>query len=299
MEQRLPTDLSVVNRRRIRLGKRLTPYLLTLPGGVWLLVFFVAPFFTVISLSLQTGQLPVFHQTWNLAIYPEAIRTYGSIFGRSFEYAGIATIITLVVAYPMAYCIAFYGGKRKNTWLFLLVLPFLVSYVIRTLLWQFILSDDGPVLGILKNWHVLPQSFHVLATGAAVISGIAYNFLPFTALPLYVSLEKIDRSVIEAARDLYSSNLRVFLHVILPLSIPGIFAAFLLTFVPGVGDYVEASILGGTHNTMIGNIIQLQFLDNFNYPLASALSVILMGVLIVGIIAYGKVLGARSIEEYV
>jgi spermidine/putrescine transport system permease protein len=299
LEQRLPADLSVVGRRRIRLGKRLAPYLLTLPGGVWLLVFFVAPFFTVVSLSLQTGQLPVFHQTWNFGIYPEAVRTYGSIFGRSFEYAGVATIITLVVAYPMAYCIAFYGGKRKNTWLFLLVLPFLVSYVIRTLLWQFILSDDGPVLGILKNWHVLPQSFHVLATGAAVISGIAYNFLPFTALPLYVSLEKIDRSVIEAARDLYSSNVKVFLHVILPLSIPGIFAAFLLTFVPGVGDYVEASILGGTHNTMIGNIIQLQFLDNFNYPLASALSVVLMGVLIVGIVAYGKVLGARSIEEYV
>ena len=299
MEQRLPAGLPVVGRRPIRLGKRLAPYLLTLPGGVWLLVFFVAPFFTVVSLSLQTGQLPVFHQTWNFGIYPEAVRTYGNIFGRSFEYAGIATIATLVVAYPMAYCIAFYGGKHKNTWLFLLVLPFLVSYVIRTLLWQFILSDDGLVLSHLKSWHILPQGFHILATGAAVISGIAYNFLPFTALPLYVSLEKIDRSVIEAARDLYSSNVRVFLHVILPLSIPGIFAAFLLTFVPGVGDYVEASILGGTHNTMIGNIIQLQFLDNFNYPLASALSVILMGVLIIGIVAYGRVLGARSIEEYV
>ena len=216
MEQRLPADLSVVATHRTRLGKRLAPYLLTLPGGVWLLIFFVAPFFTVVSLSLQTGQLPVFHQTWNLAIYPQAVRTYGSYFWRSFEYAGIA-----------------------------------------------------------------------------------YNCLPFTALPLYVSLEKIDRSVIEAARDLYSSNVRVFLNVILPLSIPGIFASFLLTFVPGVGDYVEASILGGTHNTMIGNIIQLQFLDNFNYPLASALSVILMGVLIVGIIAYGRVLGTRSIEEYV
>ena len=299
MEQRLPADLPVVVTHRPRLGKRLAPYLLTVPGGVWLLIFFVAPFFTVVSLSLQTGQLPVFHQTWNFGIYPEAARTYGTYFWRSIWYAGIATIITLVVAYPMAYCIAFYGGRHKNTWLFLLVLPFLVSYIIRTLVWQFILSDDGPVLGLLKNWHLLPQDFHVLATGAAVISGIAYNFLPFTALPLYVSLEKIDRSVIEAARDLYSSNVRVFLHVILPLSIPGIFASFLLTFVPGVGDYVEASILGGTNNIMIGNIIQTQFLDNFNYPLASALSVILMLVLIIGIVAYGKVLGTRSIEEYV
>jgi spermidine/putrescine transport system permease protein len=299
LEQHLPADLPVVRRPRRRLGKRLAPYLLSAPGGIWLLIFFVAPFWFVVSLSLQTGQLPNFRQTLNVGIYPSALTTYAPIFARSFEYAGVATLITLVVAYPMAYWIAFYGGAHKNTWLFLLVLPFLVSYVIRTLVWQFILSDDGPVLGVLKSWHVLPQSFHVLATSVAVISGIAYNFLPFTALPLYVSLEKIDRSVIEAAKDLYSDERNVFLHVILPLSIPGIFASFLLTFVPGVGDYVEASILGGTHNTMIGNIIQLQFLDNFNYPLASALSVLLMLVLIVGIIAYGKVLGARSIEEYV
>ena len=299
MEQHLPAGVPVVRTHRPRRGKRLAPYLLTLPGGVWLAVFFLAPFVTVLSLSLQTGQLPNFHQTFNFAIYPQAIQTYSDIFARSLEYATIATVLTLVVAYPMSYWIAFYGGRHKNTWLFLLVLPFLVSYVIRTLVWQFILSDDGPVLGILKSWHLLPQDFHVLATGAAVIAGIAYNFLPFTALPLYVSLEKIDRNVVEASRDLYASKLQVFLHVILPLSVPGIFAAFLLTFVPGVGDYVEASILGGPHNTMIGNIIQLQFLDNFNYPLASALSVILMLVLVVGIVAYAKVLGARSIEEYV
>jgi spermidine/putrescine transport system permease protein len=299
VEQRVSAGLPVVVRHRPRPGKRLAPYLLTLPGGVFLLIFFLAPFVTVLSLSLQTGQLPDFHQTFNFGIYPEAISQYGDIFIRSFEYASIATVITLVVAYPMAYWIAFHGGRYKNTWLFLLVLPFLVSYVIRTLVWQFILSDDGPVLGLLKGWHLLPQDFHVLATGAAVIAGIAYNFLPFTALPLYVSLEKIDRAVIEAAQDLYSSQYQVLRRVILPLSIPGIFASFLLTFVPGVGDYVEASILGGTHNTMIGNIIQLQFLDNFQYPLASALSVILMAVLVIGIIAYARVLGARSIEEYV
>jgi spermidine/putrescine transport system permease protein len=299
VEQHLPADLPVVARHHPRLGRRLAPYLLSLPGGLFLLIFFLAPFFTVLSLSLQTGQLPDFHQSFNFGIYPEAIRQYGGIFLRSFEYASIATLITLVVAYPMAYWIAFHGGRYKNTWLFLLVLPFLVSYVIRTLVWQFILSDDGPVLGLLKTWHLLPQGFHILATGAAVIAGIAYNFLPFTALPLYVSLEKIDRNVIEAAQDLYSSQYQVLRRVILPLSIPGIFASFLLTFVPGVGDYVEASILGGTHNTMIGNIIQLQFLDNFQYPLASALSVILMGVLVIGIVAYARALGARSIEEYV
>lgn len=281
------------------MGKRLAPYLLTLPGGLWLAVLFLAPFFTVISLSLQTGSFPVFQQTFNVAVYPDAIKTYHVYFIRSLGYATVATVATLVVAYPMSYWIAFHGGKRKNTYLFLLVLPFLVSYVIRTLVWQFILSDEGPVLGLLKSWHLLPASFHVLATAGAVISGIAYNFLPFTALPLYVSLEKIDRSVVEAARDLYSGRLQVFLRVILPLSVPGIFAAFLLTFVPGVGDYVEAALLGGTHNTMIGNVIQTQFLADLNYPVASALSVILMLLLVVGIVAYGKVLGARSIEEYV
>ena len=154
-------------------------------------------------------------------------------------------------------------------------------------------------LGTLKNWHLLPQSFHVLATPFAVVSGIAYNFLPFMALPLYVALERIDRSVVEAARDLYASNRQVFTRVIFPLSVPGVFAGVLLTFVPAVGDYVNASILGGTKTTMIGNIIQLEFLQNFHYPAAAALSFILMGILLVGIFIYARVLGARSIEEYV
>jgi spermidine/putrescine transport system permease protein len=181
----------------------------------------------------------------------------------------------------------------------MLILPFLVSFVIRTLAWQWILSDQGIILGTLKRWNLLPETFHVLATPAAVISGIAYNFLPFMALPLYVALEKIDRSVVDAARDLYADKIEVFRRVILPLSIPGIFAGILLTFVPAVGDYVNAAILGGTKTTMIGNIIQLQFLENFRYPIASALSFLLMAALLIGIFAYAKVLGARSIEDYV
>jgi spermidine/putrescine transport system permease protein len=281
------------------------PYALISPGGLWLLLLFVIPFISVGLMSLQT-----FNQadnpysgtslTWHFATYGDAISQYWPIFVKSLWYALAATLITLVVAYPVSYWIAFRGGRHKNTYLFLLVLPFFVSYVIRTIVWQFILSDDGMILGFLKNTlHVLPSSFHVINTATAVIAGLAYNTLPFTALPLYVSLEKIDRQVVEAAGDLYADAKSRFLKVILPLTIPGIFAAFLLTFVPNMGDYVEASVLGGPNNTMIGNIIQTQFLANSNYPMASALSVILMGFLLIGILVYAWVLGANSIEEYV
>jgi spermidine/putrescine transport system permease protein len=300
MEQHLPTDLHVVTSRRRRWGKRLSPYLLVFPGGMWLLLFFLVPLAFMASISLQTGNIfEGFRLTWRLANFTDVVQRYHVQLLRSLEYGLLATVATLVLAYPLAYWIAFRGGKNKTTFLFLLLLPFLVSFVIRTLVWQFILSDQGIVLGTLKNWHVLPESFHVLATPFAVVSGIAYNFLPFMALPLYVALERIDRSVIEAARDLYSSNLQVFARVILPLSMPGVFAGVLLTFVPAVGDYVNASILGGTRTTMIGNIIQLEFLQNFHYPVAAALSFLLMGGLLIGIFAYAKVLGSRSIEEYV
>src|SRR5207247_805383 len=197
--------------------------------------------------------------TWHLQNYVDAVQRYRVQFIRSLEYAFVATAVTLVVSYPLAYWIAFRGGRYKTTFLFLLLLPFFVSFVIRTLAWQFILSDDGLVLGTLKTWHLLPADFHVLASTTAVVAGIAYNYLPFMALPLYVSLERIDRRVVEAAKDLYASRREVFLRVILPLSLPGIFGGVLLTFVPAVGDYVNASILGGVNNTMIGNIIQAQF----------------------------------------
>jgi len=288
----------VVPRRRR--GKRLAPYFLILPGGLWLLIFFLIPILFMASMSLQTGSLEEgFRLTWHFGRYAEVLKQYRPQFVRSFVFGVISTSITLVVSYPVAYWIAFRGGRHKTTFLFLLLLPFFVSFVIRTLAWQFILADDGIVLGTLKNWHLLPQSFHLLATRIAVVSGIAYNYLPFMALPLYVSLERIDRRVVEAAGDLYASKREVFRRVIFPLSIPGVFAGILLTFVPAVGDYVNQQILGGTNTTMIGTIIQQEFLQNFHYPVAAALSFILMAILLVGIFAYAKVLGARSIEEYV
>ena len=264
------------------------------------MLFFLVPLLVMLSVSLQTGSLTEgFRLTWNFQEYADVFSRYRVQFVRSLVYGGLATLITLVVAYPVAYWIAFHGGRRKTTFLLLLLLPFFVSFVIRTLSWQFILSDEGILFGTLKDWGLLSRSFRVLATGTAVVAGIAYNFLPFMALPLYVSLEKVDRGVVEAAGDLYAGKRDVFLRVILPLSVPGIFAGVLLTFVPAVGDYVNAAILGGSSNTMIGNIIQQRFLVNFDYPSAAALSFILMAALLVGIFAYARILGTRNIQEYV
>ncbi len=300
MEQPVRSDLPVAERKGARLGRRLAPYLLGAPASLWLALFFVVPMFTMLSLSLQTCD-PVTlacRLTWHVGEFPQAVGEFHAYFLRSIQYGGAATIIDLVVAFPLAYWIAF-RARRKSFFLLMLLLPFFVSFVIRTLTWQFILSDQGLILGTLKNLHLLPQDFHVLATGWAVTAGIAYNFLPFTALPLYVALERIDPRVLEAAADLYASRSMAFLRVTLPLAIPGIFAAFLLTFVPAVGVFVNATILGGTSNLMVGNIIQNKFLLFTDYPAASALSAILMAVLLVGIALYSRVLGSRTIEEYV
>ncbi len=268
---------------------------------LWLGILFLIPLFTMLSLSLQTcdPQTLACHLTWHFGEFGQAISQFHTEFIRSLLYGGFATLVDLIVAFPLAYWIAFRGGRWKNFFLLMLLVPFFVSFVIRTLAWEFILSDQGFILGTLKNIGLLPQNFHILATGWAVMAGIAYNFLPFTALPLYVALERIDRRVVEAAYDLYATKRKMFVKVILPLAIPGIFAAFLLTFIPAVGDFVNASILGGTSNNMIGNIIQNQFLIFNDYPSASALSAILMVGLLIGIYAYARILGSRTIEEYV
>jgi spermidine/putrescine transport system permease protein len=301
VEQHVRADLPGLNRQRARVWRRVAPYLLGGPAALWLAIFFIVPLFTMLSLSLQTCD-PVTlacRLTWHFGEFVDQIKAFHTEFVRSLQYGGFATLVDLVIAFPLAYWIAFRGGRWKNFFLLMLLVPFFVSFVIRTLAWEFILSDQGVILGTLKNLHLLPQNFHILATGWAVTAGIAYNFLPFTALPLYVALERIDRRVIEAAYDLYAGRRAMFIRVILPLAIPGIFAAFLLTFVPAVGDFVNASILGGTSNNMIGNIIQNQFLIFGDYPSASALSAFLMALLLIGIFLYARLLGSRTIEEYV
>ncbi|GAB3149875.1 ABC transporter permease [Microbispora hainanensis] len=281
-----------------RLRASLTPYLLLFPGTLWLAIFFVIPTVVMLSLSLQSGDVVNGYAfTFNWHSYVDGIGTYHDQIIRSLVYGVISTVIQIVIGFPVAYWIAFKGGTRKSVYLFLLLLPFLVSFVLRTISWQFFLSDNGMLLGPLKSLGLVPEDFHILATSAAVIGGLAYNFLPFMILPMYVALERIDPRVLEAAQDLYASKVQTFLRVVLPLSLPGVFAGVLMTFVPATSDYVNASVLGGTSNTMIGNVIQNQFLVNQDYPTASALSFTLMALLLVGIFAYAKALGTEDVLE--
>jgi spermidine/putrescine transport system permease protein len=283
---------------RKRFGAALTPYLLVLPGGLWLAIFFVVPMVVMLSLSLQTGDLVSgFRQTFHFATYANVIHLYHTQFIRSIVYGLITTGAAIIIAYPVAYWIAFRGGRYKSIYLFLLLLPFFVTFVIRTLSWEFLLADNGLLLGPLKNAHLLPSDFHVLATAFAVISGLTYNFLPFMVLPIYVALERVDTQLIEAASDLYASRVHAFLRVVLPLSIPGIFAGVLLTFVPATSDYVNATILGGTGQVMIGNVIETLYITNNDYPSASALSFILLAALLIGVFAYAKALGTEDVLE--
>jgi spermidine/putrescine transport system permease protein len=274
----------------------LTPYLFLLPGGLWLVVFFVVPMLVMASVSLQEGSLSTgYRVTWNFGIYPEVIGQWMPQFIRSVTYAIVVTAATLLIGFPIAYTIAMRGGRAKNILLLLVVLPFFTAYIIRTLSWKLILADNGFVLGTLKDLGLLDVSDRVLATPLAVVSGLTYNFLPFMVLPLYVAIEKIDRSVLEAATDLYASRVQTFLRVLLPLSLPGVIAGSLLVFIPAVGDFINAEILGSRDTTMIGNVIQRLFLETNAYPEAAALGFVLMAGVLVMVAIYTRIVGAREL----
>jgi spermidine/putrescine transport system permease protein len=272
-------------------SRRLIPYLLLLPGALWLLVFFAAPMALMLVMSLQEGSLTTgYHLTWNWGIYPEVANQYSNLFLRSVSFALTATVLTLAIGYPMAYYIAFYGGRLKTALLLLVIMPFFVSFVIRTLNWRMVLSDNGLVFGTLKDMGWLDHSFRFLATPASVIFGLTYNFLPFMVLPLYVALEKIDRRLIEAATDLYANRTRAFLRVTFPLSLPGVVAGSLLTFIPAIGDFINADIIGARSPevAMVGNVIQRLFLNVNDFPAAAALGFVLVAatMLLVGIYTF-------------
>ena len=277
----------------------LTPYLLLAPGLLWLGVFFLVPLGFLAYQSLQSGTIDFGYAfTWSWGNYWHAIRDYHGHFVRSFEYAAIATAIALVVSYPVAYWIAFRGGRWKNLLLLGIVAPFFVTYLIRTLAWETILSDQGPVVHFFRYVHlinVIGDNDRLLATPTAVVAGITYNFLPFMALPLYVSLEQIDQRLIEAAQDLYASKVRAFLRVTLPLSLPGVFAGTLLTFIPAAGDFINAQLLGTPKTFMIGNVVQSRFLDLGDYPVAASLSFILMAAILILVAGYARALGTERL----
>ena len=258
-----------------------TPYLLLAPGILWLAIFFLIPLAFLGYESLQSGLFPNFEFTWEFSNFSNGIRDYHEQIVRSFMYAGIATVACLLLAYPLVYWIAFRAGPWRNLFLLFIVAPFFVTYLVRTLAWLNILADEGPVVGLLRSIHVLGPDGRLLATTFAVVSGITYNFFPFMALPIYVSLEQIDPRLLEAAKDLYASSTQAFLRVTLPLSAPGIVAGTLLTFIPAAGDFINAALLGTPNQAMIGNVIQAKFLESLDYPSAASLSFILMGLILV------------------
>jgi spermidine/putrescine transport system permease protein len=267
---------------------RLAPYLLVAPGILWLLVFFVAPTITLAQTSVS-GAGP-----WYDA-YGRALGNYGVHFFRSLRYALGATLLALAMGYPLAYFIAFRAGRLKNVLLGLVVVPFFTTFLVRTFAWKTILNDSGPAVWLLQQLHILGEGGRLLDTTIAVVGGLTYNFLPFMILPIYVSLEKIDRRLVEAAEDLYSTPLGAFRKVVLPLSLPGVFAGSLLTFIPATGDFINAQLLGSPNQQMIGTVIQNQFLEVRDYPLAASLSFVLMAVITIGVLAYARVLGTEEL----
>lgn len=272
-----------------------TPYLLLLPGIAWLAVFFLVPLGFLGYQSLQSGSLGNYSFTWEFSNYTEAFTDYRPQLFRSVMYAGLATVIALLLAYPLVYWIAFRGGRWKNLFLLFIIAPFFVTYLIRTLAWLNILADQGPVVDALRAVGILAEDGRLLATSVAVVAGITYNFFPFMALPLYVSLEQIDPRLLEAGKDLYASPLQSFLRVTLPLSAPGIVAGTLLTFIPAAGDFINAQLLGTPQQSMLGNVIQSKFLELIDYPTAAALSFVLMATILAALLVYAKVVGTEKL----
>jgi spermidine/putrescine transport system permease protein len=334
----------IATRASRRFSRRaIAPYVLLAPGLLWLAIFYIYPAIQMFLVSLWTGNIESgYEMTFNFGIYPEALSQYWPWIVRSVEYGGLATLLAFALGLPLAYAIAFRGGQYKNILLFLVIAPFFTSFLLRTISWKIILADDGLVLGPLKEAGLLDPSVRLLATPAAVVAGITYNFLPFMTLPLYVALEKIDKRLIEAAEDLYAGPWRpggtivggvgggvmglligaimgysilpfvlvgavggaligtfliseAFIRVTLPLALPGIFAGSLLTFIPAVGDFINAELLGNPQAQMIGNVIQARYLKTVDYPTASALSFILMAAILIGVLVYTKLLGTEQL----
>ncbi|MDQ2629841.1 MAG: ABC transporter permease [Actinomycetota bacterium] len=277
------------------LKQRLVPYWLLGPGLLWLLFFFVVPMYFMGELSLYSGSARSgFELTWAFENFPNALSGHEEQILRSFFYAGTATLLALLIGYPLAYAIAFRAGRFKVLLLFAVIAPFFTTYLIRTIAWKTILSDDSPVVSVLQTLSLTPGDGRVLATSGAVIAGLTYNFLPFMILPLYANLERLDLRLVEAAKDLYSSSRTAFLKVTLPLTMPGIVAGVLLTFIPAFGDYINAELLGGTGQSMIGNVIQSLYLNQRAYPEAAALSFLMMALILGVVLIYIRFAGTEA-----
>ena len=276
----------------------IVPYLLLTPGLIWLAIFYIYPSIQMFISSFWSGSLEhgFTFSLANVHNYTDSLSRYQEQIVRSVFFAAAATVATFLISFPLAYTIAFRAGQYKNLLLFLVIAPFFTSFLLRVISWRTILGDDGLLLGPLKSAGLVSDDVRILATPVAVISGIAYNFLPFMTLPIYVSLEKIDKRLLEAGQDLYATPWSAFRKITLPLALPGIFAGTLLTFIPAMGDYVNAELLGQTPATkMIGNVVQSRFLVNNDYPTAAALSFILMAGILVAVAVYARLLGTEEL----
>jgi spermidine/putrescine transport system permease protein len=279
-----------------RLRKAALPYLLLLPGLGWLLLFFAIPLVIMFLESLKTGTIDTgFTLTWEWSNYTNALQNYDEQFIRSFVYAGLATLFSLLIGYPLAYVIAFRGGRYRNALLLLVIVPFFVTYLIRTLSWETILSDSGFVVSTLQTIGLVADDGRLLDTTVSVVAGITYNYLPFMILPLYASLERIDARMLEAGYDLYGRRRDVFLRVTFPLSMPGVVAGTLLTFIPAAGDFINAELLGTPRQYMIGNVIQSRYLEVADYPTAAALSFLLMAFMLIIVLVWARIVGTEAL----
>ena len=279
-----------------RLRKAGLPYLLLLPGLGWLAIFFAIPLGYMLFESLKTGTIDTgFIFNWQFSNYTNAISDFSEQFVRSFEYAGMATVFALLIGYPLAYVIAFRAGRWRNALLLAVIVPFFVTSLIRTLSWETILSDSGIVVETLRTIGIVGENGRLLDTTVSVVAGITYNFLPFMILPLYASLERIDHRLLEAGYDLYGRRRDVFLRVTLPLSMPGVVAGTLLTFIPAAGDFINAELLGTPNQFMIGNVIQSRYLELSDYPTAAALSFILMALMLAVVLIWARIAGTEAL----
>jgi spermidine/putrescine transport system permease protein len=282
---------------KLKDNKSTLPYLLLLPGLLWLVLFFIVPIFSLGQMSTKvagtdTGE---FVQGYRFANYIDAFSSSKEQFFRSFFYGILATLIALAIAYPLAYAIAFKSGKWKNVLLVLVVAPFFVSFLLRTIAWKQILGEEGPVVSVLRGLHLISPQTSITSSAFAVVTGLAYNFLPFMTLPLYASLERIDPRTLEAAGDLYANGITTFRKITLPLSMPGVVAGTLLTFIPAAGDYINATILGSPSNKMLGNVIEARFFKIVDYPAAAALSFTLMATILVLVTVYIRRAGTEEL----
>ncbi len=275
------------------------PYLLLLPGFAFLFTFFILPIVNLAQTSTQTpvagGDTGEYEQTLAFGNYIQAFVENKEQFGRSFLYASLATVFALAIAYPLAYAIAFKSGKFKNILLVLVVAPFFTSFLLRTIAWKQILGEEGFVVPGLRSLNIIGEQTTLTSTSIAVVAGMTYNFLPFMTLPLYASLERIDPRTIEAAGDLYANGITAFRKVTVPLSLPGVVAGTLLTFIPAAGDYVNAAILGSPNTKMIGNVIESRYFKIVDYPTAAALSFTLMAAILILVTLYIRKAGTEEL----